>query len=323
MQKGLHNWPKQLEPCDDVLLKHLEKLRGVYGMQVYDIDPYVGVFQLRENLWAMFVPCTHVMADNWAYLLEGPEKAVFIDNGFGIGDLRGLGEMLTGKPVITAVTHEHGDHYGGSVQWDEIYCHEYCADTLNSMSDEDMERGLHNFMEGKEDTRKYWKDEDVMPFRRFKAIGLKDHETISLGGDHELEVLHVGGHAQGLCCFLDKKNRYLFTGDSIYEGRECGVGTVLTGARPGTKHPEVLDIHYFTKKVEEITARVGEYDWYFCGHGYTDTKAERALDLPKVLHRIINNPLGADAETFNLHGHILARQHYGDAWVSYNPEKIK
>ena len=235
MQKGLHNWPKQLEPCDDVLLKHLEKLRGVYGMQVYDIDPYVGVFQLRENLWAMFVPCTHVMADNWAYLLAGPEKAIFIDNGFGIGDLRGLGEMLTGKPVITAVTHEHGDHYGGSVQWEEIYCHEYCADTLNSMSDEDMERGLHNFMEGKEGTRKYWKDEDVMPFRRFKAIGLKDHETISLGGDHELEVLHVGGHAQGLCCFLDKKNRYLFTGDSIYEGRECGVGTVLTGARPGMK----------------------------------------------------------------------------------------
>ena len=23
MQKGLHNWPKQLEPCDDVLLKQL------------------------------------------------------------------------------------------------------------------------------------------------------------------------------------------------------------------------------------------------------------------------------------------------------------
>ena len=322
MLKGLHNWPKQLEPCDDVLRKHLEELRGVYGMEVYDIDPYAGVFKIRDNLWAMFIPCTHKMADNWVYLLEGPEKAIFIDNGFGIGNLKGLGEMLTGKPVMTAVTHEHGDHYGGSVQWDEIYCHEYCAEALNT-NIERVQAQFQEFLTGKEGMRKYWKDEDVCAFKPFKAIGLKDHETISLGGDHELEVLHVGGHAQGLCCFLDKKNRYLFTGDSIYEGEECGVGTVLTGARPGSSHPEVMDIHYFLKKVKEITDRINEYDYFFCGHGYTDSKAEIALDLPKVLQNIIRDPLGSSAETFNLHGHILARQNYGNAWVSYNPENIR
>ena len=104
---------KQLTPTRETSLPYLEELHQRYGLEVYPEDPFVGVFHIRDNVWAMYAPCTHAVGDNWLYLIEGPEKALFIDNGYGIGDLRALGEKLTGKPVISAVTHYHGDHAGG------------------------------------------------------------------------------------------------------------------------------------------------------------------------------------------------------------------
>ena len=39
------------------------------------------------------------------YLLVGQEKAMLIDCGMGLGDLRGAVEMITDKPLIVVITH--------------------------------------------------------------------------------------------------------------------------------------------------------------------------------------------------------------------------
>ncbi len=47
------------------------------------------------------------------WLVEGREKALLVDTGLGLGDLRGEVEALTDKPVVVVNTHGHGDHSGG------------------------------------------------------------------------------------------------------------------------------------------------------------------------------------------------------------------
>ena len=48
------------------------------------------------------------------YLLEGEEKAMLIDTGMGIGDLRG---------AVVVHTHGHIDHTGNARQFEEVWTH--------------------------------------------------------------------------------------------------------------------------------------------------------------------------------------------------------
>ena len=46
------------------------------------------------------------------FLLVGRQRALVIDTGIGIGDLKGLIRKLTDKPLTVALSHGHGDHSG-------------------------------------------------------------------------------------------------------------------------------------------------------------------------------------------------------------------
>lgn len=52
------------------------------------------------------------------YLVEGSEKALLIDTGTGVGDLKGLAASLTDRPVLVVNTHAHPDHCAGNHQFD-------------------------------------------------------------------------------------------------------------------------------------------------------------------------------------------------------------
>lgn len=57
------------------------------------------------------------------FLLVGSEKAMLIDTGMGVGDIRGAIEMITDKPLIVVLTHGHIDHTGNAVQFPEVWMH--------------------------------------------------------------------------------------------------------------------------------------------------------------------------------------------------------
>ena len=244
---------------------------------------------------------------NWVYLIEGPEKALLIDNSYGIGNLKGLCEMLVGgKEVLAAVTHYHGDHAGGCHQWDDVYCHEYTADVLNYQ----LDQGKAHFSARTGNVRPIFKPEDVIPYHRFNCIGLKNHDVINLGGDYDIEIIHMGGHAPGLSCFLDKKGRRLYTGDAVFESLFDGLGIGLDlRATEYIPHAEYMDVYYFYEQIKALADRADEYDLTGDGHGSIDTDKRVVSDLRDAIAAVMEDPYAytSTIETVFGPGYIMQR----------------
>ena len=57
------------------------------------------------------------------YLICGTEKAVLIDTGLGIGNIKSVVDSLTSLPVMAVTTHVHWDHIGGHKYFENLAVH--------------------------------------------------------------------------------------------------------------------------------------------------------------------------------------------------------
>lgn len=64
------------------------------------------------------------------YLLLGREKALLIDTGLGVANIKAVVDRLTALPVSVATTHAHWDHIGGHRYFQDIAVHELERDWL-------------------------------------------------------------------------------------------------------------------------------------------------------------------------------------------------
>ena len=69
------------------------------------------------------------------YLAVGKERALLVDTGTGIGDLKGYVETLTDKPLTVAMIHGHLDHVQGVSQFGEYFLNQKDLFLLDSNSD--------------------------------------------------------------------------------------------------------------------------------------------------------------------------------------------
>ena len=58
------------------------------------------------------------------YLLCGTEKAVLIDTGLGVDNIKRMVDSLTSLPVMVITTHIHWDHIGRHKYFKDIAVHE-------------------------------------------------------------------------------------------------------------------------------------------------------------------------------------------------------
>lgn len=65
------------------------------------------------------------------YLLCGHRRAVLIDTGLGVANIRAVVDELTDLPVMATTTHAHWDHIGGHKHFDTIAVHELEKDWLS------------------------------------------------------------------------------------------------------------------------------------------------------------------------------------------------
>lgn len=86
---------------------------------------------------------TEIAKDTWVineagmtamFLLKGTERALLIDTGVGMTDLKKLISWLTPLPYDVVLTHGHPDHIGGAAQFEEVYIHEKDEDSLKPIN---------------------------------------------------------------------------------------------------------------------------------------------------------------------------------------------
>ena len=174
------------------------------------------------------------------YLLCGQDKAVLIDTGLGVSNIKHVVDSLTTLPVTVLTTHVHWDHIGGHRFFDRIAVHEAEKDWINGSFPLPLE-------EVKKQLTKlpcvFPEDFDADAYRLFQGepqILLHDGNRIDLGG-RTIRVLHTPGHSPGHCCFYEPERRYLYSGDLIYKG--C-----LDAFYPGT------DPQFFCRSVSRLAA---------------------------------------------------------------------
>ncbi|MCM1128021.1 MAG: MBL fold metallo-hydrolase [Lachnospiraceae bacterium] len=151
------------------------------------------------------------------YLLCGAEKAVLIDTGLGIANIKEIVDSLTTLPVMAATTHIHWDHIGGHKYFDNIAVHEAEKDWLSVEFPMPLQTVKQNLMCK---PCKFPSDFNIDDYQIFQGTPqriLRDRDCIDLG-IRKLIVIHTPGHSPGHCCFYEPEREYLFSGDLIYSG---------------------------------------------------------------------------------------------------------
>jgi glyoxylase-like metal-dependent hydrolase (beta-lactamase superfamily II) len=168
---------------------------------------------------------------DYSYLVEGDDEALVIDSGYGCGNIREYCQTLTDKPISKiANTHDHFDHTANNSYFD-------CA-----------------YMSAKT------KELATIPFPSFEGIDFpRDYPVQVIGqgfkfqlGNRELETFELTDHTLGGLCFLDPKERILFSGDELW---------------PLAKALGRVSVELFEKQLSAIADHRGEFDKLCGGNG--------------------------------------------------------
>lgn len=65
-----------------------------------------------------------------SYLLLGNHRALLIDTGLGVSNIKKVVDELTRLPILVLTTHVHWDHIGGHKYFNEIAVHDLEKDWL-------------------------------------------------------------------------------------------------------------------------------------------------------------------------------------------------
>lgn len=165
---------------------NLEELFGSYTSWKIDDDTWVINFMNgSQNI----------------YLLEGKEKSLLIDTGWGIGNLKEYVQKLTDKPILVVNTHYHPDHAGGNGEFEEVYMNEgekIDATSLKGMLPCDISK---------------------LPNPNYKKKYLKDGEIIELG-ERSVKIIEVlPAHCNSSLFLFDEKHGMFFCGDELEAGQ--------------------------------------------------------------------------------------------------------
>ncbi|MBR4889092.1 MAG: MBL fold metallo-hydrolase [Clostridia bacterium] len=209
------------------------------------------------------------------FLIEGDEKAMLIDTGAGIGDLKAQVEKLTDKPLIVVNTHGHVDHTGGNMQFDEVW-----LDPEDFELDKKMNTFEVRVTYAASRVGTFWPEKKeeamaaVLPQGEINYRELKEGMVFDLG-NRKLEVIKIPGHSMGSIALLDKDYNQMFTGDMVNF-------QVLLYAGMGAPR------EVYIESLRKIMARSNEYDRILRGHSKPDGTVEDMKTLIGLVQGIID-----------------------------------
>lgn len=189
-----------------------------------------------------FAPGTYQINEAGRYnmfLLLGSEKALALDGGIGIGDLRGVMESLTDLPIEHVLTHTHWDHLGCGHQWDKVGVHPVGKSQL-TLDHTPRTQGFLKMWDGPLPDGFEGEKYNVPPVTFGWEV--KEGDTIELGG-RRLRIYDTPGHSSCSISLLDEKEGVLITGDLVKPHAPLFLqvpGAVLSDYAPSLRKLEKL-----------------------------------------------------------------------------------
>jgi glyoxylase-like metal-dependent hydrolase (beta-lactamase superfamily II) len=227
------------------------------------------------------------------YLVVGDDRALLVDAGIGVGDLRSLVADLIDVPVSLLLTHSHWDHIGAAAQFDDVSIHERERGPdgrvgIDTLTDEFVDRPAQYAAEWQATGRDLPDGFDPETYGIEDATdvaAVTDGDTFDLGG-RTLEVVHLSGHSPGHVAALDRQAGVLYGGDVIHEDHnlyvhfaDCDLAdyaasferlcalrddgafdTLLTGHNPPLAGEDLTILDQLRAALQEIAAGEREYE---------------------------------------------------------------
>jgi glyoxylase-like metal-dependent hydrolase (beta-lactamase superfamily II) len=239
-----------------------------------NFEKWFDVYRLCRDTYAIYEP--NQFEEVISYLIFGEKRAVLIDTGLDIGDIRKVIEELTDLPVSVVLTHEHYDHIAGAHRFERIICYD------NSEALAVLKQGRDHASLRKYITADYlWKplpegfDSTAWSIPPIQPTSLVHDGDIMDLGNRVLEVIYTPGHSPGSMCLLDKTNRILFTGDHFYPGPLYAYA------------PDVSMTDYIASN-QKLVHRIDEYDFICSGHNDPWIESEVILRVSAAFKTIMN-----------------------------------
>jgi glyoxylase-like metal-dependent hydrolase (beta-lactamase superfamily II) len=261
------------------------------------------VYVLRENTFAIYEP--YQFEEAISYLVIGRDKALLVDTGTGIGDLKNLVAELTQLPVAVLNTHIHWDQVGNNSQFDEILVY----NSLESITK--LYTGYDNsLLRGHILGDSIWKplpeniDPNTWRIPPIKSTDLVEDGMIYDLGNRPIEIIHSPGHSPDSICLLDKNDRLLFCGDFFYSG-------------PLYAFEEDVNIQDYIASLERLLKRKDEFDYLCPSHNEPMVRSDILLKVRDAFNDIMRGK-GRYEESEN-----LRRYYFGDFDVIIRVDMIK
>lgn len=288
--------------------------------RIYPVNPYAEVYQFRDNLYGIYTESLDGMGDVWSFLIVGPEKALLIDTGFGLGDLKGLCDELTGgMEIILVNTHAHYDHAYGNFPFGRVYCSEYEVPSMISRNNPHIWDYLFD-----ENGKGNWCDfdrVDLVPWQDYEIIGVPDGHIFDLGDGYEVELVHMGGHTPGHAGFLDKVNRIFFPGDDA-----CIGNASIGGGGGDDPYQHMASVTTLRNNLAKLVARRDEIDSLFPSHGILDVGPIMLTNMLEACDRVLADPEHPSEIRERKFGDQVRKQYcqhiYNSGYLIYSPEKV-
>jgi glyoxylase-like metal-dependent hydrolase (beta-lactamase superfamily II) len=125
-------------------------------------------------------------------VVEGNERALVFDTGYGDPGLRSYIEKLTDRPLLVVISHSHPDHVGCNAEFDEVWIRPEEIANMERLCPSKTSDGV----------------------TRYVVRQIEDGQVFDVGG-RSLEAVHIPGHAPGAIGLIDDKTRILLSGDSV------------------------------------------------------------------------------------------------------------
>ena len=247
-----------------------------------------------------------------AFLLEGKKNSALIDTGCGLGEIDKCVKEITDKMLYVLLTHSHPDHAGGVYHFTNLPIYMNRDDDSLKLWGMRTDNGFRRMYIETRGPRLYDGEirnlysllpNDNPDCTSFDYINIDDGSIIDLG-ERTLECIHTPGHTDGSICFLDRKNRLLFSGDTINR-------SIILMRQPDNSTKLIKIFH---DSLLKIWRHEKEFDSLIIGHGNPILEKSIIKDYLEITDGLLSGSLRGSYEESGFRKGDVIRYGKAELW---------